>query len=142
MKNIDSNTIVASVLSLIKVYVIYSSQEYAMGMFRESDDFDAELVKEMAEGLGSQGLKLESILEKIDHMKRTINILFQGRPLPPKHKGPTTIPNAIKEHNFLVDQAQDALRWLLIQREACGFRTHRNVERFYPIPEKIEVMEP
>lgn len=113
-----------------------------MGMFRESDDFDAELVKEMAEGLGSQGLKLEAILEKIDYMKRIITMISKNQPLPLKHNGPTTMLGAVREHNFLVDKAQDALRWLLIQREACGFRTHKNVECFYPIPEKIEVIEP
>jgi hypothetical protein len=108
-----------------------------MGMFRESDDFDGELVKEMAEGLGSQGLKLESTLEKIEYMKDIISRISGGRELPPKHKGPGTLPAAVREHNKLVDQARDTLRWLLIQREACGFRVHKNVEKFYPIPEKI-----
>jgi hypothetical protein len=48
----------------------------------------------------------------------------------------------ISDYNHLVEQAEDALRWLLIQREACGFRTHRNVDRFYPIPPKMKTIKP
>ena len=35
-----------------------------MGMFRDSGSQEIDIVKEMAEGLGSQGLRLEDLLEK------------------------------------------------------------------------------
>lgn len=110
-------------------------------MFRESDEFDGELVKEMAEGLGSQGIKLETLLEKIELMSDVIDRISRNDEPPPTYKGPTILANAVKEHNDLVDQARDALRWLLIQREACGFRRHKNVDIYYPIPEKVQITE-
>jgi hypothetical protein len=43
----------------------------------------------------------------------------------------------IAEYNALVEKSEEALRGLLIQREACGFRRHKNVNQFYPIPKRL-----
>ena len=42
-----------------------------MGMFRDSGSEEIDIVKEMAEGLGSQGFRLEEILEKASVAPRT-----------------------------------------------------------------------
>ncbi len=116
-----------------------------MGMFRDSDCLEADVIKEMAEGLGSTGIRLEQILEALDAAREEVERLqahyssnAYGTEKPPI----SVINESIKEHNLLVDKAEDTLRWLLIQREACGFRTHRNVDTHYPIPGRIKFLKP
>ncbi len=57
-------------------------------------------------------------------------------------EGLRKINHLIVEYNSLVDKAEDALRWLLIQREACGFRVHKNVNSHYPIPPRMRLLKP
>jgi hypothetical protein len=116
-----------------------------MGMYRDSDSVEIDLVKEMAEGLGSTGLKLEELLEKIQAQKKEIDRL--ARSLEESGSGknnasPSLVNDSIRVHNKLVDEAWDTLRWLLIQREACGFRRHKDVDHYYPIPEKLRPIDP
>jgi hypothetical protein len=116
-----------------------------MGMFRDSDALDADLIKEMAEGLGSQGLRIEEILLKIKELQNRLEMMTGVVLDGPNGEGSrrlSMVNDIISEHNELVDNAKDALRWLLIQREACGFRTHRNVSAHYPIPDKIRLLKP
>ncbi len=115
-----------------------------MGMFRDSGSQEIDIVKEMAEGLGSQGLKLEDLLEKISVARERVQKMARCRQRAQagcEASDISAINNSIREYNALVDQAEDALRWLLIQREACGFRTHRNVNVHYPIPSKMTLIK-
>ncbi len=48
-----------------------------MGMFRESGSTEIDIIKEMAEGLGSTGLKLEDVLEKANATRETVIRLVQ-----------------------------------------------------------------
>jgi hypothetical protein len=115
-----------------------------MGICRDTDYQEIDVVKEMAEALGSTGLRLEEILEKIDASQRYLNQLFRSfYDSPSKSSRPdaSVVNEAIRQHNVLVDQAQEGRRWLLIQREACGFRVHREVDLHYPIPAKIKLLE-
>ena len=110
-----------------------------MGMFRESGSTEIDIIKEMAEGLGSTGLRLEDIIEKANATRETVMGLVQRC-----HEGAQDmgeVNESIVQYNKMVDQAEDVLRWLLIQREACGFRTHRDVRLHYPIPSKIKLMK-
>lgn len=110
-----------------------------MGICRDAGSTEIDIVKEMAEGLGSTGLKLEDILEKAAAAREIAIRLMQ---LAQEDGSDTTEANeSITQFNKLVDQAEDTLRWLLIQREACGFRTHRNVNVHYPIPAKIKLLK-
>ena len=116
-----------------------------MGIFRESATSEIDIIKEMAEGLGSSGLKLEDLLEKsatarqeaLEAVQR-----YRNRELDADRPQISLVNDLVCVYNSLVEQAEDALRWLLIQREACGFRTHRNVDRFYPIPPKMKLIKP
>jgi hypothetical protein len=115
-----------------------------MGMFRDSGCQDIDLVKEMAEGLGSQGLKLEDLLEKTSAAReRTQEMVRCHHSVEAGCEASdiSDINDSIREYNALVGRAEDALRWLLIQREACGFRTHRNVNIHYPIPSKMKLLK-
>lgn len=116
-----------------------------MGMFREPGAQEIDIVKEMAEGLGSTGLKLEELLEQAETArKEALDLIERYRAAEPgvPKPGVAEVNKAIVGYNTLVDKSEDALRWLLIQREACGFRTHRNVNLHYPIPPKIGTIQP
>lgn len=115
-----------------------------MGVCRDATECEIEFVKEMAEGLGSSGLILDNLLKKACAAKMIALDLIE--------KYQASSPNAsnrlvvitnerITEYNSLVDKAEEALRWLLIQREACGFRTHKNVNQHYPIPLRLPLIK-
>jgi hypothetical protein len=56
-----------------------------MGMFRDSGSQEIDIVKEMVEGLGSQGLKLEDLLEKparpANECRRWCDVTRASRPV-------------------------------------------------------------
>lgn len=111
-----------------------------MGMFRDSSDQEIDIVKEMAESLGSSGLRLEELLEKTTEARGlAVRMLacYQGALVNCGKPDIACVNDTIREYNALVEKAEDALRWLLIQREACGFRRHRDVHVHYPIPPKM-----
>ena len=115
-----------------------------MGMFRDSGSQEIDIIKEMAEGLGSQGLKLEDLLERAGEARERVRQMVRclGESAVCSREFDVAVINeAILEYNGLVDKAEDALRWLLIQREACGFRTHRNVNIHYPLPVKMKLLK-
>jgi hypothetical protein len=113
-------------------------------MFRDTANQDIDIIKEMAESLGSTGLKLEDILEQTQQARIRAQQLLAGynNRKSNQDRPPTAMVNeCIEEYNSLVEKAEAARRWLLIQREACGFRIHRNVDEFYPIPPKIRLLD-
>jgi hypothetical protein len=115
-----------------------------MGMFRDTESFEADLVKEMAEALGSSGLRLEYILEQLQTAAAEIGDMlsaYNGGARDGRRPDIAHINARISDHNKLVEKAEEALRWLLIQREACGFRTHRHVNVYYPIPSRIKLIQ-
>jgi len=115
-----------------------------MGIFRDTEVQEIDLVKEMAEALGSSGIRVEESLEKAQAALLEVRDLikrYHGAGSEADRPELSTVSQAINEYNKLVDRAEHALRWLLIQREACGFRTHRNVNTFYPIPAKIRPLK-
>jgi hypothetical protein len=117
-----------------------------MGMFREPGSTEIDVIKEMAESLGSTGIRLEEHLEKAVAAKQNIEaVLAEFVNESSTDNGVESIPKInelIVEYNSFVDKAEDALRWLLIQREACGFRTHKNVNSHYPIPCRMRLLKP
>jgi hypothetical protein len=114
-----------------------------MGMFREPGSEEIDIVKEMAESLGSQGNKVEDFIGKANSILGEIDQLLENCRNYPEERRPSVdlVNNKIREFNSFVDKAEDALRWLLIQREACGFRTHKNVSTLYPIPTKKKLIK-
>jgi hypothetical protein len=116
-----------------------------MGMFRDSGSQEIDIIKEMAEGLGNTGARVEELLEKALEAKDKAQILldcYHDRARCDPRPEISVVNESIQAFNSCVDKAEDALRWLLIQREACGFRTHRNVTFHYPIPPKMKPIKP
>lgn len=114
-----------------------------MGMFRDEGAQEIDIVKEMAEGLGSAGLKVEELLEQaITARAEAMSLLSKYYSDEPDSRKPdkVMVNDSVSKYNALVDKTEDALRWLLIQREACGFRTHRNVNIHYPVPQRIKLI--
>jgi hypothetical protein len=115
-----------------------------MGMFRDSSIQEIDLVKEMAEGLGSTGLRLDEVLQNARDARLQAEELLVGHRSSGNSRPAVTVEQvneSIAAYNALVDEAERVLRSLLIQREACGFRTHRHVERYYPIPARLRVLK-
>jgi hypothetical protein len=115
-----------------------------MGMFRDSSDQEIDIVKEMAESLGSSGVRVEELLEKATQAREAaVRMLacYQGARNGCQKPDIVVVNDSIREYNTLVDKTEDALRWLLIQREACGFRRHRDVHVHYPIPAKMRLLK-
>ncbi len=116
-----------------------------MGICRQPDEAQIDFIKEMAEALGTTGMKLERILEEAENMRMRLDELVlsldgvsTGEPVPSRAQ----VNDSIRQYNRLVDKAEDALRWLLIQREACGFRIHKDVEIHYPLPPRRKLLKP
>jgi hypothetical protein len=112
-----------------------------MGIMRETDTQEMDIVKEMAESLGSQGIRIDEILENINVVGARLNEMLamaQEAPVSSQLPSLNEIDLTIRKYNTLVDKAHEALRWLLIQREACGFRKHKDVHLHYPIPPKVK----
>lgn len=115
-----------------------------MGITREISECQIDFVKEMAEGLGNTGVILDNLLTKArDARLMAMELLhsYQSKQGNASSEIVKNLNKHIKEYNALVDKAEDALRWLLIQREACGFRTHKNVQLHYPIPPKLSLVK-
>ncbi|MFH0958971.1 MAG: hypothetical protein V1897_09745 [Pseudomonadota bacterium] len=111
-----------------------------MGVYRDISECEIEFVKEMAEGLGSSGLILEALLAKaVEARSRSEELLnrYNSSKSDAFAELINELNQSIFDYNALVGKCEEALRWLLIQREACGFRTHKNVSQFYPIPERL-----
>ena len=116
-----------------------------MGICRDSDSQEIDLIKEMAEALGSTGIRLEKILEQVETARRNMDHLlglYEGNGDNGSCPDLATVNESVRDYNRLIDKAEDALRWLLIQREACGFRTHRDVDVHYPVPAKVKLRKP
>lgn len=111
-----------------------------MGVYRDISECDVEFVKEMAEGLGNSGIILENTLSKaLEARSKAEDLLDRYNRVKPNASTEllAELNKSISDHNLLVEKAEEALRWLLIQREACGFRIHKNVNKFYPIPARL-----
>ena len=111
-----------------------------MGVCRDISECEIEFVKEMAEGLGSSGLILDGILAKaMEAGSRAKELLnkYQDSESDASAEFIQDLNQRIAEYNALVGKSEEALRGLLIQREACGFRRHKNVNQFYPIPKRL-----
>lgn len=116
-----------------------------MGVCRDTGGMEIDLVKEMAEGLGNSGATLERLIQEASEARMEILALTDALNSDSKHECEADhvemVNDSITKYNCLVNRAQNALDWLLIQREACGFRRHRNVNKFYPIPPKIRLLK-
>jgi hypothetical protein len=87
-------------------------------------------MREKAESLGRTG-------GKVDESLRRLRVLQEHRRIFKKHgKGAPEVNDLIREFNEKREKAFQYLHYLIIQREAMGFRRHASVQRMYKIPAK------
>jgi hypothetical protein len=91
---------------------------------------ELDIMKEKAETLGRTGVKLEQSLGRLRTLQEHIRILEkEGKDTPRENA-------LITEFNEVRGKALQYLHYLIIQREAMGFRRHAHAQRMYKIPAK------
>jgi len=84
---------------------------------------EQELLREAAASLGRQGARVERALATLRELERE----FANEPS----------EALVERHQAERAEAERALWNLRIQREALGLRSHRELERRYPLPGKL-----
>jgi hypothetical protein len=91
---------------------------------------ELDIMKEKAESLGRIGAKLDEIFGRLKTLQDHI------RTMEKEGKGIAEINDVIADFNEKRKAAFQYLHYLIIQREAMGFRRHAHVQRLYKIPAK------
>ena len=106
--------------------------ETPVGCFDPEASTQAELdiMKEQAEALGRTGGRLDECLRRIRVLEERMRRLTQ------RGREAREVNALIKEFNEVRQRALQYLHYLIIQREALGFRRHAHVRRMYQIPLK------
>ena len=118
------------------------------------EKLEAEILKEKAEALGRTEERLQSSLKALKEVGATINLLEEELwkmtvPLRStfelevqKNALRERIKEETKKFNTLREQALRYRHYLIIQREAVGFRKHPDLDTLYPIPPRQEIKSP
>ena len=101
---------------------------------------ELEIMREQAEALGNKGITLQQLIDGLNEMKSEIEELLDlfKNGLSPARS------DFLKRHLEQLSEefrewrlkALEERRKLIIQREAVGFRRHKYVYEFYPIPDE------
>lgn len=95
----------------------------------------AEIEKEKAEALGRAGGRLEGAIRALRLIRDEVEALESGRATPADPVGPGEAAGRRRaEYAALRRQARQYHHFLIVQREAVGFRRHGDVDRLYPVP--------
>lgn len=95
----------------------------------------AEIEKEKAEALGRAGGRLEGAIRALRLIREEVEALEAGRATPADPMEPAeAVGRRRAEHAALRRQARLYHHYLIVQREALGFRKHGEVDRLYPVP--------
>lgn len=95
----------------------------------------AEIAREKAEALGRAGARIAEAVRALHLLRDEVTALEAGLASPADL--PDTAAAARQrraEYAALLRTAQRYAHYLIIQREAMGFRKHGDVERSYPLP--------
>ena len=95
-----------------------------------------EILKERAEILGRAGEALASALSDMDKIGRSISERLRKAGEHPGSETLTEINGEIRHYNRAREYAQLRYNYLIVTREAMGFRRHKAVEEAYRIPPK------
>lgn len=98
-------------------------------LLAEPTETEIEIIREQAAALCRAGIKVEECLLELKELEGEIErLLSEGK----KEEA----EKAIHRFNELCDRAELYLYYLVIQREAVGFRRHPDMAKIYPIPRK------
>jgi len=95
-----------------------------------------ELLKERAEVLGRAGEALAAALSDLERIGRSISESVRNAGECPGSETLTEINGEIRQYNRAREYAQLRYYYLIVTREAMGFRRHKAVEEAYKIPPK------
>lgn len=100
---------------------------------------DLEILQERAEVLGRAGEKLASALNRLRAIESVINMKMESL-RGAQAAGPSDLVNDINCEISLFNEAREYAKlryyYLIVTREAMGFRRHKMVEEQYSIPPK------
>jgi hypothetical protein len=115
----------------VKEVVLWQHQTQS-GRFDPETPTRAELdiMQEQAEALGRTGGKLDESLRRLKVLGQRIKVFER------EGEDARAVNALIKEFNQVRERTCQYLHYLIIQREAIGFRRHANVIRMYQIPLK------
>lgn len=95
----------------------------------------AEIEREKAEALGRVGGRLETAIRALRLVRDEVEALESGRATPADSLGPgEAVRRRRAEYAALREQARQSQHFLIVQREAMGFRKHADVHRLLPVP--------
>ncbi len=101
---------------------------------------DLEILQERAEVLGRAGEKLALALNNLKAIESVINIKMETLADPESGYSPADligdINGEIRHYNEAREYAKLRYYYLIVTREAMGFRRHKSVEEVYSIPPK------
>ncbi len=102
---------------------------------------DLEILQERAEVLGRAGEKLALALNKLKAIESIINIKMESLTAPGNQEHSSAdligdINGEIRHYNEAREYAKLRYYYLIVTREAMGFRRHKSVEEVYSIPPK------
>jgi len=101
----------------------------AMGFDPETPiQAELDIMKEKAEALGRVGERLDESLQRLKILEQRITMFER------EGEGTREMNSLIREFNQVRQRARQYLHYLIIQREAIGFRRHASVTRMYQIP--------
>jgi hypothetical protein len=90
---------------------------------------ELDIMKEKAEALGRVGGRLDESLRGMKILEKRIQMLEREG-----QRGRVAVNTLIGEFNQVRQRALRYLHYLIIQREAMGFRRHTHVTAMYQIP--------
>lgn len=94
-----------------------------------------EIEREKAEALGRAGARLEWAIGTLQLIRDEVEALETGRATPADALGPREAAARRRaEYDAMHRTAQQYHYYLIVQREAMGFRKHGDVDRLYPMP--------
>ena len=89
---------------------------------------EVDIMKEKAEALGRAGARLEENLQRIKNLEQRLDMLER------EGRGEREVNALIREFNQARQMALQYLHYLIIQREALGFRRHANIMGYISDP--------
>ena len=95
-----------------------------------------EILKERAEVLGRAGEALAAAISETERIDRRIAESIRTAGANPALDALAEINGEIRRYNLAREYAQLRYYYLIVTREAMGFRRHKTVEEVYRIPPK------
>lgn len=101
---------------------------------------ESEIRKEKAEALGRAGERLEQAIRDLERLRQEFLHRVAAGPAPvlDGRRGlPADLEQTLTAYARLYEEARQLRHVLIVQREAVGLWKHEDVDRQYPLPERL-----